>query len=274
MKPAIVLFVLTSAFLLAGNSSLEATEGPPVEYERTFGGSEYDYGYDVEQTSDGGFIVTGWTMSYGAGFSDVYLVKTNGSGGATWQRTFGGTDNDFGNAVRQTSDGGYVIVGYRHEPAVVETDVYLVKTDDSGTLQWQRTFGGSGYDRGHSVQQTCDGGYIIVGETGSYGVGGDIYLIKTNSLGEMLWQKTFGGSSGEVGNSVQESADGGFIFTGWTGSYGAGSYDVYLVKTDNSGTMLWSKTFGGVAEDRGYSVQETSDGGYVLTGLDEIVRGR
>jgi len=238
-----------------------------VAWTKTFGGSEWDAGYSVQQTSDGGYIITGTTLSYGAGEYNynVYLIKTDGNGNEQWYKTFGGTDNDYGRSIQLTSDGGYIIVG--NTGRIDNNDAYLIKTDASGNEQWYKTFGGSDFDIGYSVQQTTDGGYIIAGYTGSYGAGSsDFYLIKTDANGDSIWIKTFGGSSGDYGYSVQQTSDGGYIITGTTLSYGAGSYDVYLIKTDANGNEQWYKTFGGLGLDYGHSVQQTSDGGYIIAG--------
>jgi hypothetical protein len=125
--------------------------------------------------------------------------------------------------------------------------------------------GGSGYDFGNSVQQTSDGGYIIAGETDSFGVDGDVYLIKTDVLGNEEWSQTFGGNGWDGGYSVQQTTDGGYIITGWC-TTNAGDHDVYLIKTDVNGNEEWSQTFGGNNDDEGYSVQQTTDGGYFVTG--------
>ena len=236
-------------------------------WEKTFGGSSIEQAQSVQQTSDDGYIITGHTYSYGAGNRDVYLLKTNSNGEVLWQKTFGGSDSDYGCSVQQTTDGGYIISGASSSYGAGSADVYLVKINPDGDLLWEKTFGGSGGDDGKSVQQTSDGGYIIAGSTASYGLGSyDIYLVKTNSSGDQLWQKTFGGSNYDEGCSVQQTSDGGYIIAGFTESYGSGSRDVYLVKTDSDGEKLWEKTFGGSNDDEGYSVQQTFDGGYVITG--------
>jgi hypothetical protein len=183
-----------------------------------------------------------------------------------WEKTFGGPDDDRGYSVQQTRDGGYIIVGETWSYGAGGYDVYLIKVYANGNMQWSKTFGGRGDDRGYSVQQTRDGGYIIVGETWSYGALGDyVYLIKVDANGNMQWSKTFGKGS-DVGYSVQQTSDGGYIIVGTTASYGAGWADVYLIKVDANGNMQWSKTFGGKEPDRGYSVQQTSDGGYIIVG--------
>ncbi len=237
-------------------------------WETTFGGSNDDQAYSVQATNDGGYIIAGQTNSFSNGGDDIYLIKTNSNGIDNWTQTYGGTGNDYAKCVKQTSDGGYIILGYTNSFGVGLNDVYLIKTDVNGLEEWNRTFGGVGNDFGYSVQQTSDGGYIITGYTTSFGSGSsDVYLIKTDGNGVEEWNNTFGGTAVDRGYSVEQTLDGGYIITGYTTSFGTGSSDIYLIKTDMNGSPQWNKNFGGGADiERGYSVQQTLDGGYIVTG--------
>ena len=269
-----LMLVIALVTLLAGaapavltSNPVSAQGAPEVEWDKTFGGSNWDLGASIQQTSDGGYVVTGLTWSYGAGDADVWLVKTDSSGNKQWDKTFGGSGNETGLSVQQTSDGGYVVTGSTSSYGAGDYDVWLIKTDSSGNKQWDKTFGGSSYDWGSSVQQTSDGGYVVTGHTSSYGAGnGDVWLIKTDSSGNKQWDKTFDSSGNESGYSVRQTLDGGYIVAGATDIDGAGGGDVWLIKTDSSGNKQWDKTFGGWSDDVGDSVQQTSDGGYVVAG--------
>jgi outer membrane protein assembly factor BamB len=237
------------------------------EWNKTYGGNGWDNGISVQQTSDGGYIIAGSTNSSGAGDTDVWLIKTNALGNEQWNKTFGGSGRDYGYSVQQTSDKGYIIAGSTRSYGAGDTDVWLIKTNASGVEQWNKTFGGSEWDYGNSVQQTSDKGYIITGSTKSYGAGdGDVWLIKTNSLGNEQWNMTFGGIERDFGLSVQKTSDNGYIISGCTNSSGAGDSDVWLIKTNASGTEQWNKTFGGIERDEGQTAQQTSDGGFIIAG--------
>ncbi len=238
-----------------------------VLWDTTSGGSSHDWGFSVQQTLDDGYIVGGVTSSQGSGLFDVYLAKTDSSGNTEWDMTYGGAQDDWANCVQQTIDGGYVIAGQTGSFGSDLVDVYLIKADFSGNIEWDTTYGGNLYDGGWHVQQTTDGGYIIAGQTASFGVGGDdVYLIKTDSLGGVQWDTTYGGSLDDGGCCVRQTRDGGYIIAGHTSSFGVGGDDVYLIKIDSLGNIEWDTTCGGTSEDCGYSVQETFDGGYIVGG--------
>lgn len=238
-----------------------------IHWQKNFGGSSRDEGLSVQQTSNGGYIIAGVTDSFGAGNSDVYLIKTDPNGNSDWQKTFGSSNDDRGLSAQQTTDGGYIIAGYTYYPGTGDSDVYLIKTEPNGNSQWQKIFVGIDWEYSDSVQQTSDGGYIIAGMIASYGVAyTDVYLIKIDPNGDIQWKKKYGGISSDAGHSVQQTSDGGYIIAGLTSSFGAGSSDVYLIKTDPNGNLNWQNTFGGSDYDMAYSVQQTSDGGYIIAG--------
>ena len=237
-------------------------------WTKTYGGIGDEYGRSVQETSDKGFIITGTTNSYGAGVWDVYLIKTDSLGDTLWTKTYGGIYSDGGCSVQQTNDAGYIIVGYIRPYATDIRYIYLIKIDSVGNEFWSKTYGDSIDDYvARSVQQTNEGGYIVAGYVDfPSGIDVDVYLIKTDSLGDTLWTKTYGDSMPDYGYSVQQTTDTGYIVAGKTHSFGAGMFDVYLIKTDSLGDTLWTKTYGGLIYDIGYSVQQTFDEGYIIAG--------
>ena len=231
---------------------------------QAYGGTDKDYPQSVVETSDGGYAITGYTASYGVG-GDFWLVKTDSSGTALWNQTYGGIGSEVGHSVVQTTDGGYAIAGETRYSYSDSVDFWLVKTDSAGMVQWNQTYGGPNDDYGWSVVQTTDGGYAIAGFTQSYGVGTDFWLVKTDSAGIAQWNRTYGGPTGDFGASLVQTSDGGYAIAGRTNSYGVGN-DFWLVKTDQSGAAEWNQTYGGPNYEEGHSVVQTSDGGYAIAG--------
>ena len=239
-----------------------------IKFQRTYGGNDYDEGRSVKQTWDGGYIIAGSTSSFGAGATDVFLIKVDSLGNLQWQKTFGGNNIEKGYSLDITSDSGYVICGYTNSFGSGGYDVYLIRTNQYGDTLWTKTYGGTDWDFGYSVKQTSDGGFVIAGGTYSFGNGDeDVYIVKTNSVGDTLWTKAYGGNNTEVANDIQLTLDNSFIVCGNTTSFGSGLSDVYLLKINTSGSLIWTRVYGGINEEEANSVQQTSDGGYIVAGF-------
>jgi hypothetical protein len=268
-KSPLFFAVLT---LLMSSSDLQA-QGE-VEWAKTYGGLEKEGSRCVQQTSDEGYIFVGETASYGAGDRDIWLVKTDAVGETLWTKTYGGSFREGGFSVQQTSEGGYIIIGFTESFGLGDSDIWLLKTDSDGDTMWTKTYGGSAGEDSRSVQQTSDGGYIIAGDTESYGAGdGDVWLIKTDEVGDTLWTKTIGGILNDGSWCVQQTTDGGYIIAGFTESFGSGKIekmDVWLIKTDAFGDTLWTKTYGDSLDNKARYVQQTSDSGYILSCVTEL----
>ncbi|MDN5309164.1 MAG: hypothetical protein PWP14_558 [Methanolobus sp.] len=263
-KDIMIGFVIALLLMTVGTAAAQA---PAEEWNKTFGGAYNDGAFSVQQLSDGGYIIAGYyyqDSTYDS--SDAWLIKNYANGTEEWNKTFGGSLYDCAESVQQTSDGGYILAGFTRSFGAVETDALLIKTDASGTEEWNRTFGGVAYDGFKSVQQTFNttgdpDGYIIAGY-----VDNDAMLIKIYANGTEEWNKKFdSGSLSERAESVQQTADGGYILAGHTGSPNS---DFWLIKTYADGTEEWNKRFdsGVFDNDYAYSVQQTSDGGYILAG--------
>ena len=251
---------------------IQQSATPVMRWEKTFGVQGNDMVYSLAHTSDCGYILAGSSRFYigeRRWDMDARLVKTDVNGNIQWQRTIGGNEFDEAHSAIQTSDGGYIIAGrtYSFYGSGID-DLWLVKTDAEGTEQWNRTIGGNYRDIASSVRQTSDGGYIIQGQTDPYGSGFyDLWLLKTDAEGTEQWNQTFGGDSSGRLYSLQQTFDGGYILGGATRPFKTGSSDFWLVKTDKNGVELWNRTFGGNFRDIAYSVQQTSDGGFIMAGV-------
>ncbi len=257
MKQFYLLFCLSFVFTNAKAQT---------NYFKTFGGVNAEKAWGLCKNSDNGFAITGETNSFGTTGKDVYVIRLNAQGDTLWTKRYGGSNEETGESISQTYDGGFIITGETKSAGAGAKDIYLLKTDSNGFIEWSKTIGGTADEIAYSVIQTSDSGFAALGYTESAGMGGDIYLIKTNAYGTILWTKTFGGLQYEGGYSLIETLDSGFVFTGVTQSFGAGSYDVFLIKTDALGNMIWNKTYGGSNDDWGYCVSSTLDHGYIISG--------
>jgi hypothetical protein len=238
-----------------------------ITFQKTFDVLGEDFSYSVDQTIDGGYIIAGYGYPSGGGDRDICLIKTDEFGDTLWTKTYGGSGDEISYSVCQTNDSGYVIVGCTRSFGNTYYQVYLIKTNSVGDTLWTRTYGGYSDDVGYSVIQTSDSGYAITGSNAScvfctY----DVYLIKTDFNGNEQWAKTFGGNDGDMGWSVLQTNDGGYLVSGNTLSFGAGNNDVYLIKTNSDGDTLWTRCYGASGYDYGYGLTTTNDSCYVIVG--------
>jgi len=239
-----------------------------MEWNKTYGGPEIDFAYSLVEGSDGGYAIAGTTRSFGDGETDSWLVKTDALGNMEWNRTYGGTGFDYAYSLVAASDGGYAIGGLTKSFGFEDEQLWLVKTDNYGNAEWNKTCGvGSvGIDRSCYLATTSDGGYALVEEIFSDDSHSDFLLVKTDPSGNVEWSQTYGGTETEKPNSLVTTSDGGCAIAGFTNSFGAGSHDCWLVKTDEFGNMEWNKTYGGIGYDVAESLVVTSDGGYIIAG--------
>lgn len=263
-----------------------------VEWQKCLGGSRFERANSVQQTDDGGYIVAGDTNSTDGDVSgnhgnfDFWIVKLDGAGNIEWQKCLGGSSYDEANSIRQTADGGYIIAGNTNSSDGDVTgnhgieDFWVVKIDSIGNIEWQKALGGSSFDGGYSVRPTADGCYIVAGITNSNDgdVSGnhgseDFWVVKLDSIGNIEWQKCLGGSSYDLGLSVQQTHDRGYIVAGITNSNDGdvsgnhGTEDDWVVKLDSIGNIEWQKALGGSKDDEAISIQQTMDRGYIVAGL-------
>ncbi len=241
-----------------------------VEWNQTYGGGNSDWFHSLIQTSDGGFLLAGYTYSYGAGSSDMWLVKIDRTGIAEWNQTYGGVNMDECYSALQTSDGGFLLAGYTYSYGAGISDMWLVKIDRTGVAEWNQTYGGASWDECNSLIQISDGGFLLGGYTRSYGAGlTDMWLVKIDAAGFLQWHQTFGGVNTDYCESLIQTSDNGFLLAGHTTSYGVGAYDMWLVKTNETGIAEWNQTYGGGQNDRAISLIQSSDGGFLLAGYTE-----
>jgi hypothetical protein len=227
----------------------------------------------AKQTTDGGYILAGYDhLSYQGGVvsllsSNIHLAKVDVNGDTVWTKTYAnGGSAEYAFEVQQTTDGGYILAGATNGAGAGGKDAYLIKTDASGIVQWTQTYGGVGDEELYSVEQTTDGGYVSTGYITTTGAGAkDVYVVKTDANGLVQWTQTYGGVSDDEAEEIIQTIDGGYILTGYTRSFGASFYDIYVVKIDAVGTVEWTQMYGGGGYQQGSSIIEGIGGGYLLT---------
>lgn len=278
-------------FSTAGGGGNINTPPPCIEWQKALGGSSEESSYAIHPTTDGGFISAGYAHSNDGdvtghhGSGDGWITKHDSTGNLQWQKALGGSGVDFFQGVQQTADGGYVATGatYSNDGDVSgnhgDQDIWVVKLDPSGTQQWQKTLGGSAFEVGSAIIQAADGSYIVAGSThsndgqvsGNHGET-DWWVVKLDALGNLIWQKTFGGSGADFLQDIQQTADSGYIATGSTYSNDGdvsgnkGSGDLWVVKLDAAGNIQWQKSLGGSTVDFGYAIAPCDDGGFIING--------
>jgi len=271
---------------------------PRIGWQKSLGGTGNEEAASIQQTSDGGYIVAGYTASTNGdvsgnhGSDDYWVAKLDANGTIIWQKTIGGTLADRAYAVQQTADGGFVVAGFAQSTNGDVTgnrgsrDMWVVKLDANGNITWQKALGGSTTDEAYSVQQTADGGYIVAGftysnngdVTGNHGMH-DFWVVKLNSSGGLVWQKALGGTGMDIATSVRQTSDGGYIVAGYAAStngdvtFNYGTSDYWVVKLDGNGNLQWQKSLGGSSSDKASSVMQTADGGYIVTGSSASFNG-
>ena len=271
-----------------------------VSWEKSLGGFGDDKAASIQQTIDGGFIVTGQTWSGDGnvtghlGRSDYWVVKMDSEGDISWEKCFGGSLDDEGQTIRQTGDGGYIVAGYSHSVDGNVTsshgsdnyDYWVVKISGNGDIVWEKSLGGSDSDYANSIQLTRYGGYIVAGGTystdddvsGNHG-GFDYWVVNLSETGDIIWQKCLGGTGYDEAESIWQTNDGGYIVIGYSNSTNGnvtgnlGDYDYWVVKLSRDGDIVWEKNLGGEDDDYAFSIQQTTDSGYIIAGSSDSQGG-
>src|SRR3990167_602628 len=256
--------ILPFVFLLSvTNPSLAASVG----WAATYGGSKSDYASAIQQTDDGGYIVAGGTESFGAGKEDFLILKLTPDGAVEWQKTYGGADEDRAYFIQQTGDEGYIVVGKTESFGAGDEDVWVLKLRPDGSVEWQKTYGGTNRDTAFSIQQTSDRGYIVAGGAAFSSEGrNDAWVLKLRYDGTVEWQKTYGGTGSDDVISIQQTDD-GYIVAGLTKSFGDEKNAALVLKLGTDGTMEWQKAYGGISKNVALSIRQTRDGGFVAAGM-------
>jgi len=281
--------VIIVALLSAFSTDAQTT----IDWQQCFGGTNSEYSHDLKLLPDGGYVIVGETRSQNGDVSgnhsnqnDMWLVRTDAFGNLLWEKSLGGTLNEIGYSIQLTTDGGFILCGSAESNNFDVSgnhglkDVWLVKTDSLGNIEWQKCYGGTNNETGNKVILTNDGGYAVAGKTGSsnngdvsgYHASTDFWLLKTDSLGTLLWQKCLGGSQYEEAFDLLQTIDSGFIITGYTFSTDFDVTDTilqtdgWMVKTDSVGNIIWNRSLGWYGEEKLNQMIATSDGGYMMIG--------
>ncbi|HHT9134177.1 MAG TPA: hypothetical protein ACFYD2_04680 [Candidatus Avalokitesvara rifleensis] len=245
-----------------------------VDWQKTYGGDRYDEAHSVQQTKDGGYIVAGWTDSFGAGPGDrdAWILKLRSDGTVEWQKTYRedeGAKEEYALSIHETRDGGYIVGGGTESlGATLDSDAWVLKLTQDGAVDWQKTYGGISVYAANSIHETRDGGYIVAGARGSLGAaeGFDAWVLKLTQDGAVDWQKTYGGIGDDSAFSIHETGKGGYIVACGTESFGAGECDFWVLKLGPEGSVEWQKSYGGDDWEWPNSIHETDDGGYIVAG--------
>jgi len=269
MKTSIKTIFFLFILLIACNKEDYISSGQADSFIKFFGNSLNDFGFDVKQTADGGYIFIGTTITEDNG-TNMLLVKTGKYGNQEWAKKFGGEFDDKGYSLQITSEGGYILLGSYTGTAGGTSDMYLVKTDNAGIVSWENTIGGVLNEEGYCIELTNDGGYILAGYTESFGYGSkDIYLVKTNQSGDTTWTNTFGGPADDIGNSVVQKSDNSFVIAGSSENFpepGQDGSNVIMITTNENGFENDKITIGGTGNDYGNTLRILPGGGYVIIG--------
>jgi hypothetical protein len=239
---------------------------------KAYGGWNWDYLRNFVNTSDGGYLLSGQTLSFGAGAWDIYLVRTDANGDTLWTKAIGGSVLDTWGAIQHSNDGGFIILSLNDSSGNTIFNANLIKIDANGNILWNKIYGGNNDDQLTGILPCSDGGFILSGSTKSFGMGDyDTYVIRTDTAGNLLWSKTYGTTGGEGGGRIIECSDGNFLIVNSINSFGAGGWDIYLLKIDTLGNILWTKSYGTASDEVGGDVIECADGGFLIGGTYGIV---
>ncbi len=245
-----------------------------IEWQKAYGGVYGDYAHSVQQTTDGGYLVAGPSYSYGSGSSDMWILKLSPDGEIEWQKTYGGLEREWAYSIHQITDGGYIVAGTTESFGAGSEDIWILKLFPDGEIEWQKTYGGEdddGWgDAGSSVLQTMDGGYIVAGNIKSSDTGSrDFWVLKLFPDGGIEWQKTYGGDFDKyLWSPVQQTAEGGYVLSGYATSVSYGGTDALVLKLFPDGEIEWQKVYG-IGGEEARSIQQTANGGYIVAGTTE-----